>query len=270
MYRIRRFLYLFIALLVVSSCSEYQKVLKSTDPAFKYKKAKEYFEAAKYAKAFPLFDEVLTLYRGTDKQEEVYYFLAMTHFRLKEYILSAYHFKNFVRSFPKSEFSEEAMFMAGYSYFLESPDYSLEQSYTYKAINELQLFINTYRTSPRIDECNQLIADLRRKLERKAYQNAKQYFTIGHYQSASMALTNVLEDYPETSYREDIMYLIVKSKHELAKFSIESKQLQRYIETRTAALRFEEFFPESKKLEETRSILENVNAQIELIQNDRT
>ncbi len=270
MKRLIHFFIFTLSLLVFTGCSEYQKVLKSTDTGYKYKMAKKYYEDGRYAKAYPLFDEVLTLYRGTDKQEDVYFYLAMTHFKLNEFILSAYHFKNFVRSFPKSPYREEAMFLTGYSYYKESPDYSLEQSYTYKAINELQLFINTYRNSQRIDECNELISDLRKKLERKAFRNAKQYYTIGHYQAASIALTNMLEDFPETSYREEVMYLIVNSKYELARFSIESKQMQRYIETRTSALRFEEAFPNSKRIGEVRQVIENANAQIQLIQNDQS
>jgi outer membrane protein assembly factor BamD len=253
---------------VMVGCSEYQKVLKSTDVDYKFKKAKEYFDDEKYAKAFPLFDELLTLHRGTGKAEETYFYLAMTHFRLKEYILSAYHFKNFCKTFPKSKFAEEAMFLAGYSYYKESPDFSLEQSYTYKAINEIQLFVNTYRNSSRIEECNQLIADLRKKLEKKAYRNAKQYYTIGYYQSASIALVNVLADFPETEYREELMFLIVRSRYELARYSIESKQLMRYIETRTAAEQFEEMFPASKQVSETREILQAVNEQINLMQSE--
>lgn len=259
---------LFFALFAIGGCSEYQKVLKSSDSDYKFKKAKEYFEDEKYAKAYPLFDELLTLYRGSTQAEEVYYYLALTHFHLKEYILSAYHFKNFVKTFPKSKYAEEAMFLTGYSYYKESPNFSLEQSFTFKAINQLQLFVNTYRNSPRLEECNQLIMELRQKLEKKAYTNAKQYYTIGHYQSASIALANMVADFPDTKYREEVMYLIVKSRYELARFSIESKQLQRYIETRTAAEQFEEAFPASKKVTETREILATVNEQINQMQSE--
>lgn len=262
------FFVLSIASVALTGCSEYQKVLKSTDNDYKFSKAKEYYEDEKYAKAYPLFDELLTLYRGSNQAQEVYYYLALTHFHLKEYILAAYHFKNFTKTFPKSKYAEEAMFLTGYSYYKESPAFSLEQSYTYKAINQLQLFVNTYRNSQRLEECNKLIIDLRQKLEQKAYTNAKQYYVIGRFQSANIALTNMLSDFPDTKYREELMYLIVKSRYELARFSIEDKQLQRYIETRTAAEQFEETFPSSKKVTETREILEIVNEQINTMQSE--
>lgn len=262
------FFVLSIASVALTGCSEYQKVLKSTDNDYKFSKAKEYYEDEKYAKAYPLFDELLTLYRGSNQAQEVYYYLALTHFHLKEYILAAYHFKNFTKTFPKSKYAEEAMFLTGYSYYKESPAFSLEQSYTYKAINQLQLFVNTYRNSQRLEECNKLIIDLRQKLEQKAYTNAKQYYVIGRFQSANIALTNMLSDFPDTKYREELMYLIIKSRYELARFSIEDKQLQRYIETRTAAEQFEETFPSSKKVTETREILEIVNEQINTMQSE--
>ncbi|MCC5916707.1 MAG: outer membrane protein assembly factor BamD [Cryomorphaceae bacterium] len=252
----------------MTGCSEYQKVLKSTDTEYKFKMAKKYFEQEKYVKAYPLIDELVTLYRGTDRFEETYFLLAMTHYHLGEYILSGYHFKNFHKTYPKSRFAEEALFMSGFSYYKESPDFSLEQSYTYKAINQIQLFVNTYRNSQRLEECNELIRELRHKLERKAYKNAKQYFNTKHYQSAAIALTNVLQDFPETRYREEVMYLIVMSKYELARFSIPSKQLLRYIETRTSAEQFEDLFPTSKKVTETREILQIVNEQINLMQSE--
>lgn len=264
----RVFPFFIAAAFMLGGCSEYQKVLKSTDSGYKLKKAKEYFEDEKYAKAYPLFDELLTLYRGSNEAQEVYYYLALTHFHLKEYILAAYHFKNYVKTFPKSKYAEEAMFLTGYSYYKESPAFSLEQSYTYKAINQLQLFVNTYRNSQRLEECNELIIELRQKLERKAYTNAKQYYTIGHFQSASIALSNMLNDFPDTKYREELMFLVVNSRYELARFSIEDKQLQRYIETRTAAEQFEEAFPSSKKVTETREILEIVNEQINTMQSE--
>ncbi|MDZ7849153.1 MAG: hypothetical protein U5L96_21880 [Owenweeksia sp.] len=49
------------ALISLSACSEYQRVLKSTDSEYKFAKAKEYFEDEKYNKAYPIFDELLTV-----------------------------------------------------------------------------------------------------------------------------------------------------------------------------------------------------------------
>ncbi len=243
--KIKIFLVLIISGFAISSCSEYQKTLKSTDLDYKFQKAVEYYEAEKYNKAYPIFDELLTLYRGTLKAEKVYYYYAYTNFHLKDYILAAYHFKNFAKTFPKSEHEPEAAFMTGYCYYLQSPSASLDQSYTFKAINELQLFANTHSESARLQETNELIAELRGKLEEKSFEKAKLYYNMERYQAATVAFGNTLNDFPGTKYREEALFLRLKAAYELAQNSIPSKKLQRYIESKTAYFEFIEAYPES-------------------------
>lgn len=261
-----KLLFVFIALLSLSSCSEYQKVLKSTDLSYKFEKAVEYYEAEKYNKAYPIFDELLTLYRGTTRAQKVYYYYAMTNFKLGDYILAAYHFKNYVKTFPNSEHAEEAAYMAGYCYYLESPTYSLDQTYTYKAINELQLFVNTHPTSDKLQQCNELISELRGKLERKAFDRAKQYFDMDYYQAAVVAFNVVLNDYPDTEYREEAMYLRLVSAYELAKNSIQEKKLQRFIESQTAYYNFMEFYPDSPKAKVANDLYAKIQEEINNLQ----
>ncbi|MFT7249838.1 MAG: outer membrane protein assembly factor BamD, partial [Arcticibacterium sp.] len=159
-----KYLRLLIILTVISSCNEYQKVLKSPDVDYKYEKAVEYFNDEEYDKAYPLFDELLILYRGSDKAAEVYYYYAMTSYQLKDYILAAYHFKNFAKTFPNHPKTELAYYMMGYCDYLESPIFSLDQDFTYKAINNLQLFANLYPKSDKLLSANELIDELRAKL----------------------------------------------------------------------------------------------------------
>ncbi|HBF22164.1 MAG: outer membrane protein assembly factor BamD [Owenweeksia sp.] len=255
----------YIALIIVSAtaCSEYQKVLKSTDLNLKYTKAVEYYNEEKYNKAYPLFDELLGLYRGTQKAADVYYYFAYTNYHLGDYILAAYHFKNFSKTFPTHEKAEECAFMVGYCYYLESPAYSLDQTYTYKAINELQLFVNTHQDSERLLQCNDLIIELRRKLEKKSFEIAELYYKTGYYQSAVVAFNNTLNDYPDTKYREEAYYLRLKSAYELAKNSIESKKLQRFIESKTAYFDFIERYPEGANVEDAVQMYVEIQDQIE-------
>ena len=251
--------------LLFNSCGEYQKVLKSTDAEYKFAKAVEYYEAEQYNRAYPLFDELLTIFRGSSKAAEVYFYYAYTNFHLEDYILAAYHFKNFQKTFPNSEEAPEAAFMVGYCYFLESPVYSLDQTYTYKAINELQLFANTHPDSPKLYECNELIIELRQKLEKKSFEIAKLYYDTRNYQAAVVAFNNTLNDYPGTKYRKEAMFLRLRSAYELAQNSIESKKLQRFIESQTAYFELVEKFPESKEAENASAMYEKIQSEINTI-----
>ncbi|MGB0177267.1 MAG: outer membrane protein assembly factor BamD [Owenweeksia sp.] len=259
---LKRILYITLIAFSVISCSEYQKVLKSTDLNLKYTKALEYYNEEKYNKAYPLFDELLSLYRGTQKAADVYYYFAYTNYHLGDYILAAYHFKNFSKTFPTHEKAAECAFMVGYCYYLESPVYSLDQTYTYKAINELQLFVNTHPDSERLAQCNEIIIELRRKLEKKSFEIAEQYYKTGYYQAAVVAFNNTLNDYPDTQFREDAYYLRLRSSYELAKNSVESKKLQRFIESKTAYFDFIERYPEGENVEEAVQMYVEIQEQI--------
>ncbi|MCH8555428.1 MAG: outer membrane protein assembly factor BamD [Schleiferiaceae bacterium] len=258
-----RSLLVVLLLVVLASCSEYQKILKSTDLDMKFRVGKEYFEKERYDRAYPIFDELITLYRGTNKAEEVYYYYASTLFGMKDYILAAYHFKNYAKTFPNSARAEEAAYMTAYCYYLEAPEYSLDQGFTYKAINELQLYINRYPNSSRVETGNRIMRELRGKLERKQYEIAKNYYRTENYQSAVVSLGNTLNDFPDTKYREEAMYLRLMASFKLAENSIDSKKKQRYREAMTNYYNFVDFFPDSKNRKEAEEILDKVKEQYE-------
>ena len=82
----------FIFLIVLlNSCNEYQKILKSSDLDLKFDKAVELFQNEEYVKAFPIFDELLLLHRGTDKAEQIYYFYSLSEYKKGNLLSAAYH-----------------------------------------------------------------------------------------------------------------------------------------------------------------------------------
>jgi len=222
------YLLLVIVLIGLSSCGKYSKLLKSADSNKKYEAAIKYYDSHDYYHALQLFDDVIPVYRGKEQAEKIHYYYAYCYYGQSDWIMASYHFKNFVKIFPNSKNAEECLYMSAYSKFLDSPPHSLDQSSTYDAIKELQLFINFYPQSPRVEEANKLIDELRKKLILKAYEIAKMYYKMEAYSSAQIAFQNVLKDYPETIYKEEILYLILKSDFYYAKNSIESKKKERY------------------------------------------
>ena len=122
--------YIYILVFISSfmySCSEYQKVLKSSDINYKYDKAVQYYEKQDYNRAMPLFKELSTMLRGTKKSEKVNYFLAYCHYNTGDFLTSSYLFRSFVKTYPNSTYAEESMYMGAYCMFLESPIDSIQQ-----------------------------------------------------------------------------------------------------------------------------------------------
>lgn len=238
---------LFLLLTIaISSCSDYSRMLKSRNMDAKSDYAIKLYNRGDYYKALPLFEELITVYRGTKKAEQTYYYYSYTNYRIGDFETAAYDFDNFSRTYPNSEFAEECSFMHAYCYFQSSPKYSLDQSNTYKAINELQLFADRYPKSKKIEECNRLIDDLRAKLEQKDFENAELYFSTEAFKSAITAYKNLLNDYPASKYREEVLYKILRASYLLATNSIDAKLQERYSQTVAAYNEFNLSFPDSK------------------------
>ncbi|MCE3074994.1 outer membrane protein assembly factor BamD [Chryseobacterium gwangjuense] len=209
------------ALTVVMSCvSQQERALKSADKNFILKAANENFAKKKWKNALALYDRLTNLVAGTDDFPNVGFNTAYANYYDKSYKLAGHQFKNFAVSFPKDPRAEEAAYMSALCYYEGSMDYNLDQSSTELAINELQDFLNNYPNSERSKNINTLIDELSYKLEFKAYENARQYFKMGDYKSANVALENVLDDFPSTKLRPKIYDFIMKSRYELAAKSV--------------------------------------------------
>ncbi|MCO6461923.1 MAG: outer membrane protein assembly factor BamD [Saprospiraceae bacterium] len=262
-------LFICLGLITLSSCkSEYEKLRASNDVALVYKKALEYYEKKDYYKAQNLIEQILGRYRGKKEAEDLYVKYAYTHYYLGNYILASSYFQNFANTYITSPLREEAAFMSAYSNYLQSPDYKLDQTYTYKAINELEIFVNTFPKSKRLQESNDLIDELRAKLENKAFEEGKLYYNLKQYQSASITFGNMLKDFPDSKNIEKIRYYIVKSNFTLAENSIYSKKLERFNETLVACELFKTKFFKSKDLKEINSILKQTKENIKRLEND--
>jgi len=84
-----------LLVIAVSSCGEYEKLLKSTDYDLKKEKAREYFEAGQYIKSSELLGQILPRYRGTDEYEELNWMNAQSFYGMKDYYMAGSYFKSF-------------------------------------------------------------------------------------------------------------------------------------------------------------------------------
>ena len=236
-------LFAVILALLVSSCSEYQKILSGSDYDLKYEKAMEYYDDEDYIRSQSLFEELISVYKGTEQAEEVYYRYAYTYYHQRDYLMAGYYFRNFVATFPTSKYADECAYMNAYCHYEDSPDPNLDQTNTVKAIDELQIYINRHPSSPRVEECNRLIDELNDKLVLKSFNSAKLYYDLKEYKASITALNNSLQSYPDTRFREELLYLILRSSYELAQNSIPSKVRERYEQTTEAYYKLIDEYP---------------------------
>jgi outer membrane protein assembly factor BamD len=232
--------------LVLVACKGYEKLLKSSDYQLKYDKAFEYYNNNDFVRSATLFEQIVTVYRGTTKADTIQYYRAKAYYNQKDYTMAGHYFIELSKTYPKSPFADESDFMNAYCSYMLSPRPELDQASTYAAINAFSLFVMDHPKSPKILECRTLIIELNEKLVNKSYMSAKLYYDLGDYKASIIALRNSLNEFPDTKYREELMYLLLKSSYLLAKGSIESKMKDRYQATVDEYYSFVSEFPTGK------------------------
>jgi outer membrane protein assembly factor BamD len=221
------------------------------------------YEEGEYARAGTLLDQVANIYRGTTKADTVKYYQAKSYYGQRDYMMAGYYFNELSTTYASSVYLEEADFMTAYCYYMQSPRAELDQETTYKAITAFQMFLSRYPTSDRVSECMTIVTELRDKLVEKSFISAKLYYDLGYYDSAILALRNSLIEYPDTRYREELMFLILRSSYLLADRSIPSKQRERYQATVDEYLSFIGEFPEGPHSREAKRMYESSNKYLE-------
>ncbi len=254
-----------LSLVIFSSCSEFNKVLKSTDYDYKFEYAKKSYEQKKYYRSFTLLEELVPILKGTEKAEESLYLLAQSYLGSKDYITAAQTFTTYYNTYPKGTYTELSRFYTAYCYYLDSPDPRLDQSQNMKAINEFQMFFENYPQSEKTEEAQKLMFELQEKLAYKEYLNAKLYYDLGNLKMASLTENNylscvvvsqnALKDYPFSKYKEDFYNLILKSKYRQAIYSVADKRMDRFREVVDEYYNYKNEFPEGKYMKEANEIL---------------
>ena len=248
---------------LVVSCSYYQKLLNGDDTSEKYKQAEIYFNNGEYRKANRLLEQIIPKYRGKPQAQRIIFFFAESYFQTKSYLLAAYQYENFVKSYPKSDRIQEASFKAAKSYYFQSPKFSLDQEDTFTAIEKLQIFINLYPNSEYAEEANKMIAELQEKLEKKEFEIAKQYYTIRDYRAAIKSNEIFIASFPGTKFREEALYTKFIASFEIAINSIDSKKTERLEELQQQYNVILRYYPETLFLEDLNKKISQVNAELE-------
>jgi len=245
--------------IILSGCGEYEKLLKSSDYQKKYDTGVELYEEGEFVKAGTLFDQVSNIYRGTTKADTVKYYQANSYYGQRDYMMAGHYFNELSVTYPNSNYLEEADFMVAYCFYKQSPRPELDQDNTFKTITSMQMFMVKYPSSDKVSQCQAIIIEMRDKLVEKSFISARLYFDLGYYKSAILALRNSLIEYPDTRFREELMFLILKSSYLLADNSISSKQRERFQATVDEYLSFIGEFPEGSHSREANRIYETSN-----------
>ena len=245
--------------LVLSSCSEYQKLLKSTDPDLKYEKAIKYFNQKKYVKAQTLFDDVTAYYKGTERSEDVLIYLARCYMGQKDYASAAEYYSAYVRNYPKGHSIMEASFMVGHAYYMDAPDARLDQEQTRLAIDFYTRFTENYPESQYAQQAYDEMTEMYDRLAEKELHSAKLYYNLGtylgnNYLSAEITAKNAIKKYPANKYLEEFNWIILEAKYQQMVNSVPELKLERARDAQDEYYSFITEYPESKHINAANNI----------------
>lgn len=238
----------FLALGLVFGCSKFRKIEKSEDWRVKYEAALTYFEKKDYYRATVLFDQILPIVRGLPEGEKVQFYLGYCQFYDKNYLFAAEYFKTFYTTYGRSASVEEARYMHAYALFMASPGPMLDQTASIDAMVSMQDFLNRYPQSTYHDKAVDVINTIQAKLEKKGFENAKQYYRTRSYKAAITAFDNFKKNFPDSDCHEEADYLAIESTYKLAVQSFTTKQKERFQQVVDRYLEYLDKYPKSKYL----------------------
>ena len=256
-------LFLLVSTLILGSCANgYQRLLKSTDVNKKYEAAVKYYDKGDFFRAGTLLEDLIPLLKGRPEAEKAQFYFANTNYKQRNYVLSAFYFKQFTDTYPNSPYAEEASFLHAKSLFLDSPGFELDQTNTVSALESIQDFLNRYADSKYKQETENMSQELQKKLENKAFESAKLYYQLRYNQAAVVALTNFQLQYPASGYAEQAAFLRLTAQYAWAEESVEDKQRERFLEAVSFYQQFLDAYPKSKNLKAAQDMFDISQARL--------
>ena len=195
-----RFL-LIVNTLIFISCST-TSTRSDIDYDIEFESGKIALGKKKYIKAQDHFNTVVIGASHTELGDDALFYLGESFFYSKEYLMAIAEYDRLIRKMPFSLFIEKARYRICEAYLTLSPKYFNDQTYSEKALEKLQEFIDDYPNSDERQKAELDIKQLRNKLSEKSYRSGVLYMKMEEYKAALLAFKQVIELYYDTDFIE--------------------------------------------------------------------
>ena len=238
-------------LLLIWGCSS-TRDLSDLTPDDRLQYAIKLYEDEDFEEASTEFEALLLQYPGSSIVDDAQYYLGMSRFQREEYILAAFEFSKLIKNMPASEFVADAQFMLAESYYQLSPNYTLDQKYSRKAIEEYQAFIDFFPLNQNVAEAESKISELNDKLARKEYSIAVIYEKMDYYTASLKYYDSVVEIYHDTQYASVAMYRKIKLLMDREREDEALKEMRKFVS----------MYPEDKNFKEIDDLKNSLEAKL--------
>jgi outer membrane protein assembly factor BamD len=188
--------------LFIISCSN-KNSIRDIDYDLEFEKGKTALSKKKFVKAQNHFNTVVIGASHTELGDDALFFLGESHFYAKkEELLAISEYDRLIRRMPFSPYVERARYRICEAYVRMSPKYYRDQTYSEKALEKLQEYIDDYPNSDNRLKAQEDILVLREKLSKKAYNSGLLYMKMEEYSAAMLGFKKVIESYYDTDFVE--------------------------------------------------------------------
>ncbi|MFH1851740.1 MAG: outer membrane protein assembly factor BamD [Candidatus Neomarinimicrobiota bacterium] len=186
--------------LIAFNCAGNKPVNTDLDAKANYDKGMEMLQKKRYLRAQEEFNQAVISGAHTEWGDDASFYLGEAYFLNKEYLLAISEYERLIRRMPFTEYLERARYRICECYIAESPDFFHDQTYTLRAIEEIQEFLDDFPISDFRAEALTANNKLREKLGQKSYETGILYLKMDEPKPAIVAFEDVINNYYDTRY----------------------------------------------------------------------
>lgn len=165
-----------------------------------FKEALRKYEDEDYLEARDEFKIIILSSRLSSVVDSARFYYADCFYHTKDYTLAIGEFERLIKFYPRSNLLDDAQYKIGLCYYKLSPQYALDQEYTYKAIKAFQAFLEDYPDSELKPEVEKMLLTCRSKLSKKAFKVGELYRKMGELEPAVISFQKVIDTYYDTKF----------------------------------------------------------------------
>jgi outer membrane protein assembly factor BamD len=170
------------------------------------------YQKHKYLGAIEALQAAIFNFPGESHVDTAQYYLALSYFGNRDYVLAQTEFNRLQVNYPASAFAPQAQLMKAVSFFKGTPKhYGLDQTNLHTAVTQFEDFLIDYPESEAVPEARAYLKEAKTRLARKLFESGTIYTRLRDYYAARVYFQKVIDDYTETPYAADATYQIAES-----------------------------------------------------------
>ncbi|HID79267.1 MAG TPA: outer membrane protein assembly factor BamD [Aquifex aeolicus] len=211
---VRKKLFLLCGLAILfTSCGKKSGAEKAREAREAYAKGVKLFHQGDYGGAIEYLRKAEggMAYLSPDHIRDLKFKLALSLYKEEKYEDAILEFEDYITYYPTAPNIELAYLYLINSYLKISPDPWRDQSYTHKAIEVAQKFLQMFPDSKYRPQIEELIDKAKRKLVKHHYLIAKFYEEYGYHYPAAVRFEYLLLTYPNLINTQDLYFHYIKN-----------------------------------------------------------